>query len=1163
MNLGLGDVRGVLRRSVMPNVLVVESQRVRELCDRTLGTSLAEYLTQRVQEDIGYAGETTVGDVRPFRFLSEAQLAGMAPQAQAEFVQEVMEPLARTYDGFALRGTKQVAAFKKSFPDPTWYNVFRWLYIHTLGCLPYESTFHPVACMLVASAHQELNVTATFRSMWSQTQAPQLFKEKPFLDTKIPVFYVLLRHQETPQESVDRVLTEARGVFGSKVVLLTLPSLATRRSVPSCDAQPPQRRRLFSLFAPLAPLNEIPAADKAEMLGFFRVLNLHVSQWLTEQITEHLQHIQTIRKSFASKVKSLFRREAPAPTCTVPVDVLIRRLGDLYVLSHEFENAVKTYSQTSRDHKAEEKTWPFFAATRELMGVCSFLSDGRDAEIHLQKAIKLYNKSNEPRLAVRATMVLGGIMRYRGHFAEAGEMFLSVAEHIVTDDEYFAAALFVEQAALCYLWQSTPCVRKCCMWMHMAGTRFALLGQARHAIRCFQLAETMYAGRGWNHIEDHLLLALVRHSLDLGDVAGGMTYARRLVAGNALPFCEQSSLLRQFLLIKQHQAKQGAAPEVELPLVRRRSVFVVRGDEDYSTSGSDLIGSSGCGTPPPLRLSATSAFGRNSWFRDFSTSTTKTDVCAVNEEITVRVHLVNPFGIPLQLEQLQLLVDEADGLSFDASKLDVLLAPSESVSVTLSVTPQTEGALSVVGLAFCLCNEVWCRYTLQQSDLLPADDGLRRSRVTATAIDDGCEAAHLRVRVAPAAARLRARLSPLPPRVCDGGARAVSLLVRNGSGSVTARNLRVVFSHPRAIVPLHRSWLFAEDVAAGDESGVVVVTAPVDPLKELELPFLLRPDASDLSSSNFVLSACVQYGSADDTAGREMCIERRAAVARARLSVERTLTVVPRLLPSSVAADTSVLLLKVANVHPRLSVRPLQLLCRVASCVITPLHSSFPSVLAPKAAANLFFRVMWADTDGTSRAAEATCDPSCVCINDSDRNEETGVRLLPQDGWQLALTWEGFSDDTAAPTEDASGFCAVALPQLLRRGAADDAHRLALSVSTDVDESKAYALRPESGCCEIPVTITVTGHSPSASASAALTVQAEQHGGDYVWGGCCRARCELRALQQTTHRVRASVLVRKPGVYDVGRLSLRLGGRRMSAVPVNCHHLITVEPAAV
>ena len=104
-----------------------------------------------------------------------------------------------------------------------------------------------------------------------------------------------------------------------------------------------------------------------------------------------------------------------------------------------------------------------------------------------------------------------------------------------TQESSLAAALLLEQAALCFRSARVPMQRKYAFYLILAGYRYISCSQRRHAVRTYATALRVYAGKGWSHIEDHVHFTLGRNCAQLGRIELGLAYFLRLLRHSRQP----------------------------------------------------------------------------------------------------------------------------------------------------------------------------------------------------------------------------------------------------------------------------------------------------------------------------------------------------------------------------------------------------------------------------------------------------------------------------------------------------------------------------------------------------------------------------------------------------------------------------------------------------
>ena len=212
------------------------------------------------------------------------------------------------------------------------------------------------------------------------------------------------------------------------------------------------------------------------------------------------QQVTAVRKGVKNQIKkwgtSLFGKGALSGADTVregfiegsdacgpvylynSIEGQIRALADVSLMLHDYETALAHYKLVLSDYK-RDKALRHVAAASEMAGVCHFLlgAEPKRQDEYLDAAYTNFMKHNQPRYAVRATLLHADMLRARLRPAEAAEKLLRVT---VSDANDLRAALLYEQAALSFLLVAThsggPHARKYALHLVHAGHRFLKAG---------------------------------------------------------------------------------------------------------------------------------------------------------------------------------------------------------------------------------------------------------------------------------------------------------------------------------------------------------------------------------------------------------------------------------------------------------------------------------------------------------------------------------------------------------------------------------------------------------------------------------------------------------------------------------------------------------------
>ncbi|KAH3759632.1 trafficking protein particle complex subunit 8 [Pelomyxa schiedti] len=768
------------RLSCVPGVLVLTSVEVKAVVNRVFGseTSLADLLTSVYLEEV-FSRQDPKFESQPLYFYSEQGVIGyrgdqqpLLSQAMAAFSQQ--ERMAQSYGLSALATPDDVAQFKRNFPNATpWYAFYRWIHTKVQGCSPYDFVSHPVACVLVCSAHAHTtaNVVSAFNTLWPPEHGPALFRDRSFLDPKIEKYYLLLQHQDAPPKFAEPLLEEMRGKLSqTNCSLLKLLSLATPPIVT------PEPRFPFSLFTPLFPGMPVPPPDKLAIDDFVKQhLHPKILAWIHRIINNYSQQVTYARKTLTNQMSRWFGRKQPCPhpdLASLPLDYLTRRLADFYMLDQDFDKAVKSYEIFLKDNDGNVNLKKCLAAATEHIALAHFLIGNNmyDSDYYYKAARELYKQSGDSKNALRVSMMHGSILWYRKDFRNTDDLYSALSEQPESDE--LASAILAEQSAFCAMWgQHVTSPKKICLRILSAGAKYGTARQPVHAMRCYKLVYSSFINRRWYSLENHLNFAMVRFSYDLKKIDEAVEFSTRLLRGAPnLPLHIQNTVLRQFVFLLKARAEFHAhdIPELPLPVIKKKSLSIYLNDDPL------LCASNKC--PMPTNFMTLKSMGDH--------------VAIIGETMKVELEVINPMLMPLQFDSVQLVaLHSHSGFEeqpcFDVSPIDLVLAPCESKKIELSLTPRTIGNLTLLGVSFQLCRAILgqVHFLPEHFSILPSP-ATPQSKPELPKIAIFNEMPHL---------TLEADVSP---NVLEGEVCGVALLLRNESANMPIYHVDGVITRP-------------------------------------------------------------------------------------------------------------------------------------------------------------------------------------------------------------------------------------------------------------------------------------------------------------------------------------------------------------------------------
>ncbi|CDW56355.1 Trafficking protein particle complex subunit 8 [Trichuris trichiura] len=393
-----------------------------------------------------------------------------------------------------------------------------------------------------------------------------------------------------------------------------------------------------------------------------------------------------------------------------------RRLADLAFLFQHYELAHQIYHMLRKELYAQQ-AWFNYAGACEMASLSGRLSGSRAYLGHyMDAAVSTYGDvCKTPWLAVRAALLSASLLCSSGHWIEAANQLVKVI-----DKDAVAGALFLEEAARCYY--NVRMYRKAAFHLILAGNRFSKVPLRRHAVYAYERALRMYIGKQWKAAEAHIDLTLGQLYHSTKEHSAGVRTFERLfslgasnvaVGQQRVAFSEYLTLLK----LSNESKSRSDVPKLVLPKILDEQTVV------YSCILPEEVGCYEESDQPACWASmeqscASVAMAGNQFvpyacYRGQNWRATLPCKVPVNQTVMVKLHLSNPLNIPIGLTQARLLVtlsphDDSEPKDDDVmvSSVDeyVLPAMASNALLVLTATPRKQGLLTIVGIAYCLCN---------------------------------------------------------------------------------------------------------------------------------------------------------------------------------------------------------------------------------------------------------------------------------------------------------------------------------------------------------------------------------------------------------------------------------------------------------------------------
>jgi len=564
--------------------------------------------------------------------------------------------------------------------------------------------------------------------------------------------------------------------------------------------------------------------------------------------------ITSTRRGLKNSLKALWWRKERTAEDSVPqgdmspaaaagmynystVESQMRYLSDLSFMVHDYSLAASTLRLLQGDFKAD-KAMRHFAGTQEMLALCIVMlgeSSTREAEDCLLQAYQAYSQSGPGygRFATRSMLHLAELHKGFGRYREAKSALMRA--HY--EESHVRAALLLEQTAACLLRCDPPLERKFAFHLVLAGLRYHQCDQRLLAERAYRQVLTVYSGRHWGLIEEHLHDVLCRYKQDKGDSLGAIHHMMALLGGCAhrseavqehymKQFCEAVAEHEKRLAMEGRDEELPLVLELPLPTVAADSAVVHADGVRYKGNpGAHLVDEEVWDRMHESLSTggATSAMGHSAssnWLAGKSSKSMEelvANVCCTNEAVGVDIEFSNPLDITLLVDDVRLicelepsgaaassssdrLASQAEGTAaehFVVKRQQLTLRSKEQSILRLRVKPLVPGLLRVLGVDWCLNGSVLGRR------LFPQRSGPRWKGDTSHH--------RLMFSVIPPMPRLAAMLHGLPTAVYAGEILRCFLELRNQS-DVPLQGVRVAVSHPSEVL------CASKEAAAGSDS---------------------------------------------------------------------------------------------------------------------------------------------------------------------------------------------------------------------------------------------------------------------------------------------------------------------------------------------------------
>nr|XP_054772074.1 trafficking protein particle complex subunit 8-like [Lytechinus pictus] len=500
-------------------------------------------------------------------------------------------------------------------------------------------------------------------------------------------------------------------------------------------------------------------------------------------LTEQLASRKGIQRSLFNVTKKLFMgNKQNEKVLSAPVtdsspkylrespEIQMRRRADLAFMVQMYEMAYTSY-HTAKGDFGNDQAWMHYAGSLEFAAISAFMLGHIQKSYpshYMENAVTTYLTSCNSEKVNIVNLAALNIQPDLGDMTKQSRMFSEAALEFIrlkTKDSDLRSALFLEQAAHCFINSSRPMVRKYAFHMILAGHRYSKAGQRKHALRSYCQALQVYKGKGWALAEDHINLTVGRQSFNLKQLENATAAFKHLLTKNSRqPAVQQVAFLKEYLCIYKQllttQSQDGQCvmplPQLPLPFIKKSATRILLASPIRPQYTDSRIAATSvtfgrifdraemedwCNMEEAVATLASKRKSLPSWFQyhpqllHSGTDNSTSPLGIVGEPMTIELVLENPLKVPIILTNITLLwkflpvnyeggnqenpEQQSPVLSNEADVRDdgiesvenvvkvesipeVVLAANDYKLLYLGLTPLQTGELHITGVAYSL-----------------------------------------------------------------------------------------------------------------------------------------------------------------------------------------------------------------------------------------------------------------------------------------------------------------------------------------------------------------------------------------------------------------------------------------------------------------------------
>ncbi|KAJ3427206.1 transport protein trapp [Anaeramoeba flamelloides] len=221
----------------------------------------------------------------------------------------------------------------------------------------------------------------------------------------------------------------------------------------------------------------------------------------------------------------------------------IRYLGDLYFYIRDYEQAILNYKIASEEFK-KLQIYDSFASSQFMIFLTTFLYSNRIEEQLLEQAQNTYKQLSLHSHRTIALWFHAEFSKTKGNFSTAINSYILLS----TNNNDFNAALSLEQAAYCFLLNSSCYFRKFLFHLVLSGNRYSCCKQYYHSLRCFSIVFSNLQPKNYPCINEYLYSSLAKNCFLLKKYKQAILYIHQYILKSVdLSYKKQVTYMKMFL----------------------------------------------------------------------------------------------------------------------------------------------------------------------------------------------------------------------------------------------------------------------------------------------------------------------------------------------------------------------------------------------------------------------------------------------------------------------------------------------------------------------------------------------------------------------------------------------------------------------------------------